>query len=66
MLPWSDAGSWIFRRKSDSVSLLSAIEEEGAGLLVTGAYGRHRPRQLLPGGMICDILDRTTVPVLMS
>ena len=46
--------------------LLSAISDYGADLLVMGAYGRHRLRELLLGGMTRDILRRMTVPVLMS
>ena len=47
-------------------ALLNAIAEDGAGLLVMGAYGRHRMRELLLGGMTRDVLRRMTVPVLMS
>lgn len=46
--------------------LLNAVADDGAGLLVMGAYGRHRMRELLLGGMTRDILRRMTVPVLMS
>ena len=51
---------------SDSASLLSAIRECGAGLLVMGAYGHHRMRELLLGGMTRDLLRQLIVPVLMS
>lgn len=46
--------------------LLSAISDYSVDLLVMGAYGRHRLRELLLGGMTRDILRRMTVPVLMS
>ncbi len=46
--------------------LLSAISDYGVDLLVMGAYGHHRLRELLLGGMTRDILRRMTVPVLMS
>lgn len=52
--------------ESDSASLLSAVKDSGAGLLVMGAYGHHRMRELLLGGMTRDLLRRMTVPVLMS
>jgi len=52
--------------ESDSASLLSAVRDSGAGLLVMGAYGHHRMRELLLGGMTRDLLRRMTVPVLMS
>ena len=51
---------------SDSASLPSAVRDSGAGLLVMGAYGHHRMRELLLGGMTRDLLRRMTVPVLMS
>ena len=47
-------------------ALLNALADDGAGLLVMGAYGRHRMRELLLGGMTRDVLRHMTVPVLMS
>ena len=47
-------------------ALLNALADDGAGLLVMGAYGRHRMRELLLGGMTHDVLRHMTVPVLMS
>ena len=47
-------------------ALLNALADDGAGLLVMGAYGRHRMRELLLGGMTRDMLRHMTVPVLMS
>ena len=49
-----------------SNALLNAIADEGARLLVMGAYGHHRMRELLLGGMTRDVLRHMTVPVLMS
>ena len=46
--------------------LLSAVGDVGAELLVMGAYGRRRLRELLLGGATRDILREMTVPVLMS
>ncbi|MDE0391250.1 MAG: universal stress protein [Rhodospirillales bacterium] len=46
--------------------LLSAVSDVGAELLVMGAYGHRRMRELLLGGATRDILREMTVPVLMS
>ena len=46
--------------------LLNRISDYGADLLVMGCYGHSRYRELFFGGATRDILDRMTVPVLMS
>ena len=46
--------------------LLSAVGDVGVDLLVMGAYGHRRMRELLLGGATRDILREMTVPVLMS
>lgn len=61
----------ILHQRSDDdfqtgLSLLSHIEESGADLLVMGAYGHSRLRQLLLGGVTSNILRYMKVPVLMS
>lgn len=47
-------------------TLLSHLADEGADLLVMGAYGRSRLRELVLGGATRHILRHMTVPVLMS
>jgi len=47
-------------------ALLSYIADEGADLLVMGAYGRSRLRELVLGGATRHLLREMTVPVLMS
>jgi len=47
-------------------ALLSRISDEGTDLLVMGAYGHSRLRELVLGGVTRTILDHMTVPVLMS
>lgn len=47
-------------------ALLSRITDEGVDLLVMGAYGRSRLRELVLGGATRHILRHMTVPVLMS
>jgi nucleotide-binding universal stress UspA family protein len=45
---------------------LSRAADFGADLLVMGCYGHSRMRELVLGGMTRDIIDRMTLPVLMS
>lgn len=47
-------------------ALLSRAGDLGADLLVMGAYGHSRVRELLLGGATRTILDSMTVPVLMA
>jgi nucleotide-binding universal stress UspA family protein len=46
--------------------LLSRAADLGADLLVIGAYGHSRVRELLLGGATRSILHSMTLPVLMS
>lgn len=46
--------------------LLSRVADGDADLLVMGAYGRSRLREVVLGGASRHILDHMTVPVLMS
>jgi nucleotide-binding universal stress UspA family protein len=47
-------------------ALLSRATELGADMIVAGAYHHSRLRESLLGGVSRDLLDRMTVPVLMS
>jgi nucleotide-binding universal stress UspA family protein len=49
-----------------SDTLLNRAADLGADLIVTGAYGRSRMRELVLGGVTRDLLRRMTVPVFMS
>lgn len=51
-----DAGEWILSRASDL----------GTELIVMGAYGHTRLRELILGGVTKTLLNEMTVPVLMS
>lgn len=51
-----DAGEWLLSRASDL----------GAQLIVMGAYGHTRMRELILGGVTKTLLNEMTVPVLMS
>jgi nucleotide-binding universal stress UspA family protein len=46
--------------------LLSRAADLAADLLVIGAYGHSRVRELLLGGVTRSILNNMTLPVLMS
>ena len=46
--------------------LLSRAADKGADLLVMGAYGHARWREVILGGVTDHMLDNMTVPVLMS
>ncbi|MDQ9170753.1 universal stress protein [Oxalobacteraceae bacterium R-40] len=47
-------------------ALLSQAADTGAGLIVMGAYGHSKLRELVLGGVTRTILKSMTVPVLMS
>jgi nucleotide-binding universal stress UspA family protein len=55
-------------RQADDVGegLLSLAAEVDADLLVMGCYGHTRFRELLLGGATRSILNRMTLPVLMT
>jgi nucleotide-binding universal stress UspA family protein len=47
-------------------ALLTFAEQAGADLIVAGAYGRSRFRELVLGGVTQYLLQHTSIPVLMS
>lgn len=51
-----DVGDWLLSRAADL----------GADMMVMGAYGHSRLRELVLGGATRTVLDSMTVPVLMS
>ena len=51
---------------SDGEALLSYAADRSADLIVMGAYGHTRLRELLLGGVTRTMLDKMTVPVLMA
>ena len=58
----------IVGRRSIGVAdlLLSAASDYGSDLLVMGAFGHSRIRELVLGGATRNVLHHMTVPVLMS
>ena len=54
------------RELDPGIFLLSRIADLDADLLVMGAYGHSRLREIVTGGVTRTLLDSMTVPVLMS
>lgn len=65
-----DIPSEVHWRPSDGNTVAEAIlehaEEMGAGLIVAGAFGHSRLRELLLGGVTVELLEKTTRPLLLS
>jgi nucleotide-binding universal stress UspA family protein len=53
-------------RADIGAEILYSIKDKGANLLVMGAYGSSRIRELLFGGVTKEILDQIDIPVLLS
>ena len=51
---------------SGAAQIMGFAEDEGADLLVTGAYGHSRLNEWIFGGMTQDLLTSTTICCLMS
>ncbi|WP_085123293.1 universal stress protein [Tistlia consotensis] len=51
---------------SEGDALLAALSDEAIDLLVMGAYGHSRLRELVLGGVTRELLGHMTAPVLMS
>lgn len=56
----------LLERTPASKSLLAEAETIGADLVVLGAYGHSRFRELILGGVTRDLLTFSSVPLLMS
>jgi nucleotide-binding universal stress UspA family protein len=46
--------------------LLHAVAELDAGYLVMGAYGHSRLRETVLGGVTRELIQSTTVPLLLA
>jgi nucleotide-binding universal stress UspA family protein len=53
-------------RKGVTYDLLERASTLGADLVVMGAYGHSPVWEFLVGGTTQELLERTTIPVLMS
>ncbi len=54
------------RGQSDGAALLSLAEKEKANLVVMGAYGHARWRELVVGGVTDHVLRHAKIPVFLS
>lgn len=54
------------RGKSDGAALLDLAKENGANLVVMGAYGHARWRELVIGGVTDHVLRHAELPVFLS
>ncbi len=58
----------VATKRGDSVAseLLRRAVERGASMIVMGAYGHSRLREAMLGGATRDILQTTTLPIMMA
>ncbi len=54
------------RGKSIGSTILEQATQDGTDLLVMGAYGHSRVRELILGGVTQHLLEHTTIPLLMA
>jgi nucleotide-binding universal stress UspA family protein len=56
----------LIRKGKEDKELLRFIQEQSADLLVMGAYGHNRLRELLLGGTTSSVIRKSTIPVLLT
>jgi nucleotide-binding universal stress UspA family protein len=62
----AEAAHTVARDISDGEALLSYAADIGADLIVSGAYGHSRARELVFGGVTRTLIAEMTAPVLLS
>jgi len=62
----AEAAHTVAKDISDGATLLSYAADIGADLIVAGAYGHSRARELVFGGVTRTLIAEMTVPVLFS
>jgi len=62
----AEAAHTVARDISDGEALLSYAADIGADLIVAGAYGHSRARELVFGGVTRTLIAEMTAPVLLS
>ena len=62
----SAARTVLADRVTPADALLGYAADNGCDLLVTGAYGHSRTREMVLGGVTRDLLRYMTLPVLMA
>jgi len=61
-----EAGNAHTKSRHTGEAILYLAQNFGADLIVMGAYGHSRLRELVIGGATKHVLEKTTVPVLIS
>lgn len=61
----ADVGTFSSRATEVAQGLLAAARKAGADVLLIGAYGHSRRRELVMGGVTEHIIDHSDLPVLM-
>jgi nucleotide-binding universal stress UspA family protein len=64
--PFKIDSATIIRKGKEDKELLRFIQEGSADLLVMGAYGRNRLRELLVGSTTSAVIRKSTIPVLLT
>jgi nucleotide-binding universal stress UspA family protein len=62
----AEAAHTVAKDISDGEALLSYAADVGADLIVAGAYGHSRARELVFGGVTRTLISEMTAPVLLS
>ncbi len=62
----AEAGHMVRTELSFADALLSRAADDGAGMIVMGAYGHSRLRETVLGGATREILQHMTVPIFLS
>jgi nucleotide-binding universal stress UspA family protein len=62
----AEAGHFLAQDSNEGDTLLSRAADQGIDLLVMGAYGHNRWREIVLGGVTRHMLQHMTMPVLMS
>ncbi len=66
LAPLAVDGAVIVRKGKEDKELLRFIGEGSADLLVMGAYGHNRLRELLLGSTTSAVIRKSTIPVLLT
>lgn len=62
----AESDTFSMKELDEGNLILNTLAEEQADLLVMGAYGHNRFRELILGGVTQSIFEHMTTPVLMS
>jgi nucleotide-binding universal stress UspA family protein len=66
LAPYNVEVSFVVRGGNPAAAIAKHAEEIGAGLIVMGAYGHSRLRELLFGSTTRDVLEAAKCPVLLA